>query len=356
VRINKLKFLTIKMFSLMKKQFFTLVMMLAIVVLAGTSAMAQIGIPTSADTHFTGSTHTYTVADHSAIGNTYAWAILTASGSPTLVSGAAADASHYSITGGNTSNAFTFEWTPAASGYYSIQVTESNESTRNSCSTVRQYFVLVIDFDLHLFASTSAGVEISAAADLATCGSNGDYNPWFNNETDLTDNRTEGDGSAANPYSVRYVTATLTSSTGIDLASVDYRWYFPYTITGGDDNYDVSIVPYNHTAAVTVVNTTFNSGNVTVELESGATVASVTFEIRYQPKWANDESDILLTMSNAQNTCKLDGIDTDLLFDDGTESTANYGTTPGSADPLSNQTRQQTIYVSPATSTITLSE
>jgi hypothetical protein len=352
----KKSMLNFKNFSLMKKQLFSLVLLLAIFVFAGNRVMAQTGLPTDPMIHFTGSEHTYSVTDQSATGNTYAWLIFTATGSPLASTGEAADVAHYSGVSGTATNSFTFTWTPAASGNYCIQVTESNESTRGSCGTIRQYFVLVIDFDLHLFASTSAGAEISAAADLVTCGSNFEYDPFFNDDVDLTSVAYQAMGGATGPYSTRYFTATLTASAGIDLANVDYRWTFPYTITGGDDTYDVSIVPVNHTGAVVVTYTSYNSGSVVVNLDANVTVTSVTFEIRYQPKWNNAEADILLTVNNAVNTCMLDGTDTDLLFDDGVESTANYGNVPGAADPLSNVTRQQTIYVSPATSIISVGE
>ncbi len=343
----------------MKKQLFSLMMLLALVVFAGTSAWAQ-NSNTAPEIMFAGATREYTVDDHSSIGNTYQWSILDCAGSGTVadpyIPGAASAITEYAITAGSvTSNTITLRWTETAAGGYCVQIAESNEATRGGCSTIRQFFVTVVDFDLWIYASDASGNEISDAGDLATCGSNATYNPWYNTETDLLDNRNEADGSAAAPYSTRYITAAITAS-GINFGSSAYSWQFPYSLAVGDDNYDVSIVPVNHAATTTVTYTDYQNGQITVGLEAGATVTSVTFEIRYQPKWANDESDITLAMTVATNSCVLDGSDTDTNFDDGVENADNYSAAYSNTDPRSNVSRTQTIYVSPATSIINIAD
>jgi hypothetical protein len=345
-----------KISCLMKKQFNYLMMVLAMVILAGTSAMAQ-NSDQNADTHFTGSEHTYSVTDLST-STEYAWTILDVTGAGTsadpYISAAPTAATNYTGLSGEATRSVTFTWSESASGVFCIQLSESNLAVRGGCATVREFFVLVIDFDLHLFASDASGTEISDA-DTTTCGSNSSYNPFFNTELDLRDNIDMADGSVSLPYSTRHVTATLTASTGISLAATSYRWQFPYTLADADDVYDVDIISANTEVAVTYTN--FESGIITVDsIATGGTVTSITLEIRYQPKWDNAATDITLKMSNAQNTCVLDGKDADELFDDGAESTANYGVTPGSADPLSNSTRQQVIWASPATTPIVISD
>lgn len=143
----------------MKKQFFTLVMMLAIVVLAGTSAMAQNNAATNASNGryimITGSSHTFSVARGES-GSTIAWTLVREAGQTVDGAQTAAD------------NQFTVTWDQNASGNYYVQAIE----TRNGiacANTTRRFYVNVLDFDVWVYVSDASGNRISGAS-LASCG------------------------------------------------------------------------------------------------------------------------------------------------------------------------------------------
>ena len=164
--MNKLKFLTIKMFSLMKKQFFTLVMMLAIVVLASTSAMAQNNTATSRQIMITGSTHTFTVTPVGT--NTVEWLVY----KEAAPGGEATTADVVSYARGSSAS-YAVNWAESASGNYYIEATETRQNTglgQNCANTVRRYYVTVYDFDVEAYISDINGGKITGTDDLADCG------------------------------------------------------------------------------------------------------------------------------------------------------------------------------------------
>ena len=228
----------VKMFSLMKKQLFSLVMMLALVVIAGSSAWAQgTGEGTLDDPNFefAGSTRTFSLTSSTPSSGSTSWQVYTTTA--TYEADAAATTAVCDPVSG-TGTSFTTQWTADATGRYIVRVTEE---TSNSCTTIRDFHVLIADFDVYVYACDIDGTIIPSSGTLASCGINGSYNPFDNELAGKTGNNTDADGSLDNfegtdPYSVRYVAVEI-SSDNIDLSTLAYYWQFDFTITD-DTNTD----------------------------------------------------------------------------------------------------------------------
>jgi hypothetical protein len=235
-----------KISCLMKKQLISLMMVLSMVILAGTSAMAQAtvvgditaaeGSPGNPKIYIAGSTGSLSVTDE--IDHTYTWNFYAGSDASTAITtvgvGADAMASGFDVSAatgtpaglatqaGATAN---FTWTEAASGAFYATVTDLNTTT--GCSTVRAYHMGLIGFDVVVYASLDDGVQ-QEGADLVGCGDGSTYPAFLNNvslsvdgfslrgdimNTADTPAPIDGDLSnvhGVNPRTIKYYTAALT--------------------------------------------------------------------------------------------------------------------------------------------------
>lgn len=153
----------------MKKQLFSFLMVLALVVLAGTSAMAQtdpIVDNTNALRHtmITGSTHTFSVTPGNAA-NTINW-LVWKEGTP----GAEATTADIVSYAQGAASSYQFTWAHSASGNYYVQYTETRPGDASCAVTIRRFYIQVFDFDVEVFISDASGVKITGADNLAECG------------------------------------------------------------------------------------------------------------------------------------------------------------------------------------------
>jgi hypothetical protein len=176
----------------MKKQLFSFLMVLALVVLAGTSAMAQFGTGTApADPRLIsiGATAQFsiandgtqavnvnwevfdaTVADATAMGNT----LPTAANATTqynfvtsLTNPAVIDPDQTGLAAAGTSTAYV-KWigTPA-NGVFVVQATATTSGT-NTCVSIRRFYVSIFDFAVRVYLSDADGSN-PVSTDKSTC-------------------------------------------------------------------------------------------------------------------------------------------------------------------------------------------
>jgi hypothetical protein len=354
----KKSMLNVKIFSLMKKQLFSLVMVLALIVIAGTSAWAQTGLAVGTPIwHLPGSTHGVQVANHGAT-STYTWAIRTSAcdGSD---NGAAVGAS---ITTGAYQATITY--TGAATGMYRITCTETTVGVApadNNCSTVRVFWTAIMNIDVVVTASDAAGATISGNA-LSSCN---DY-PSLNTpvgssivgNTDLLDNTNNLNAwQSASWYNTRYANVVLSVAdlsgcavAGAPAASA-FAWQFTYTIAGNNyaapDNFIAMQPATNLVGTGNVAYTDATSDASTITVDRGVT--AFTIPLRSYIRWGltNIDQDQDLTYSVDSGATILDGADTDTDYDDGTEPAANFA---------NNTSASQHIDASPATPRITVND
>jgi hypothetical protein len=178
----KKSMLNVKFFSLMKKQLFSLVMLLALIVIAGTSVKAQDGLTFATPySMVVGSVGSFNAAD--AGGTTAAtswtwtvWDISTAVQAYATNGGAASNATEYryvtslaNLAAGPSNTATCFiNWlsAPSQAGatMYAVQVITSN----GTCTTTRRFFVSVFDFNVSIVLCDATGAT-EYIANQATC-------------------------------------------------------------------------------------------------------------------------------------------------------------------------------------------
>jgi len=341
----KKSMLNFKMFSLMKKQLFSLVMMLALIVMAGTSAFAQDGLTVAtAYWHMPGSTHHVSVTNHA--GFTYAWGITMANCDG---SAGAAVADGTGIAGaGNTA---TITYSDDAAGVYRITVTETDGD--GGCNTIRQFYTAVMNVNVVVTSTLADGTTAAPAAD---CNDYDLVGPTLSYLVPNT-NADDGGGSSANLaaltsaslYNERWVHLVLSVSDasgcpGIGNAptAADLAWRFDYTIADGGatgTNYVDNFVAMQATANVTFTDATDETSTITVA--EGTT--AITIPLRSNIRWAttNTDADQSFTFNVANLVVDDDG---DATFQDGGESTAN--------EAIGNTSALQYINASPATQRI----
>ena len=338
----------LKMFCLMKKQVFTLMMVLALVVLAGTSAWAQTGVGTAATPQFQfpGAQKVFSVTDG---GNTYAWTVFDATDANVT-----ANTTHVESSSGAATNQFTMKWAETASGSYTIRLSDTDAG---SCVTQRWFYVTVANFDVNVYACTSAGVAIpDGDAALSACGINGSYNSWDNDPLNVpgltfTDDNADGTltgvhGTDATALNTRYVAVEI-SSTDIDFGTIDYYWQFPFTITSVAADAD-----FIEATSLTTEATVAAAGESTVTVDpigvGAGTQTKVVLQIDFNARWGIDIDWYFDIAANA-TLMSDDGV----TYNDGEEPTSKYDSDPTSLNPLPNRSSIQTFEGSPATSVIT---
>lgn len=241
----------------MKKQLFSFLMVLALVVLAGTSAMAQTSglLPGTAKEIVRGSTVRFEVTDASAgagIATTHDWDVYTIATTANLNAAgtAATAATDYSFvtdqTGTTVAGASTttvafikFLTRPAAGNVFMVEYTGSSAGT---CSTKRRFFLSVFDFNVDVVLSDNTGALIAgynADADHSECSTwdgnviqNGTTADYFEG-ADLTAPHADyvNNGNDNEPkYTEKYFAVTITLSGNSSMDLDDIKWRFRYSL------------------------------------------------------------------------------------------------------------------------------
>lgn len=317
----------------MKKQLFSLVMMLALIVIAGTSAWAQPSNGTAALPywHVNGSTHILSVV---AVGsNTYAWTT---------------DALPADVTMGATnSNSLTITWSETAAGAFYFDVTETEPAPSTCAVTVRRVYVSVLAFDIYAYFSTNAGVDIEGTAPMADCGAGttvtyGDIpGVAFSQTVNIEGSGTAGDLSTQTgtvPRTQRYMSLAL-------------AWATPPTGTFTPPAY--ASIRFDYTISLTDVGGTFVSFNGAAGVGGTTSVDGSgvlwTIPILYNAKWGVPDATMAVTITNATLFTNAGAGGPALGTERNNNETAN-----GTASPAQNTTDIQTIYSAPATTVITV--
>lgn len=170
----------------MKKQLFSFLMVLALVVLAGTSVFAapDDGLtPATAKEQVIGSTTNFSYTKTGS--NTVAWTVLQALKSTYVPGGATAAAtsgSHFNwvtnatgqvIETGTLGASVFVKWLSApTSPTYDMYIVRTEETTGDGCSTIREVYITTFDFTFDVYLSDAGGNSIEAAAgEPAICNS-----------------------------------------------------------------------------------------------------------------------------------------------------------------------------------------
>jgi len=153
----------------MKKQLFSFLMVLALVVLAGTSAFAQAGL-TPGNTYeiAIGSSATFEVASQT--GNTYDWDVFELASDHIVGAAKTASVDGSKVTiASPTSNStlITFYAMPSGTNVFVVEVKEQESAANGSCSTVRRFYVSLFNFDVQVIA-LSANVDAAPATPAGT--------------------------------------------------------------------------------------------------------------------------------------------------------------------------------------------
>lgn len=344
------------MFSLMKKQFFTLVMMLAIVVLAGTSAMAQSNGLTvgTAIWHLPGSTHGLSVeSGHS--GTTFLWTV--SSVACDGITAGAFTAPTFNGTSATTSQA-SFTYPADAKGIYRFLVTET--ATDGGCTTVREFFTSIMSIDVTAFASNEAGTAITGG-DLARCN---DYTlrrtetPATLVGNDNTDDNTNNLVAYIDPalFNERWVTVELSVSDNSGCATPPagapaantFAWQFDYTVANGTlGNYVANYVGMDMTGKTDYTNDTPNSATGTIQVNKGVT--SIIMDLRSNIRWGTTgtDADQEFTFTVNSGSTELDDDSAPYNYTDGTEPASEFA---------NNDSAPQIVHASPATPRIIVND
>lgn len=364
-----------KMFCLMKKHVFSLMMMLALVVLAGTSAMAQLqdAADNGSGARFymiAGSSHTFAITQTEA-GSNIAW---------TLVEEAGQTVSGTKTPGGANGETYTIVWDQNASGSYYIQVVETRAAAgigADCALTTRRFYVSLIDFDVWVYVSDINGNQITTATLLATCG-DGTIENYANDPDGLAfSNIFNGDGNlatykglaaddndlgtpAGTPASTRrYVTfgiiwdSNLPAAEATAFAAAVDAIHFDYISTVSEGLIDVN----GNVLATSADEVSSNKQASTPAILTAehANAIAFTIEMNFDDYWLGaSHSDITYNLS-ASNVTIYDGTSILGVEPDNKES-ATASDFPASAATAANITETGTILLAPATTTIGVSQ
>jgi len=349
----KKSMLNFKMFSLMKKQLFSLVMMLALIVIASTSAWAQDGLTvTSAYWHMPGSTHGVTVDSHT--NATYVWGITAANCDGT--EGAAAEAGTTITSGSNTA---TITYSANATGVYRVTCIEAY----GGCQTIRQFYTAVMNINVVVTSTLADGTTPANASD---CNDYDERGPgsidWLVPNLDADDNGgtaadLEAHINATNLYNTRWVHVVLSVSDDAGCPGIagmpsaaDLAWRFNYTIAGSPvanteytDNF-IGLQTSIPAGAVYSAPATYD-GTATVAVPEGTT--AITIPMWSNIRWGLTDTDADQPFTFAASSVVVDD-DGNADYTDGGESAANA--------LVGNESSAQTIEASPATPRITIND
>lgn len=236
----------------MKKHLFSFLMVLALVVLAGTSANAQDGMLTTTSRDvMIGAISQFSVTESGAgeaVATSYAWTVLygTVAGGEAQ-SGSATAATDWSFatsladpsvptTPTGTSCFIKFNAAaPAATPIYIVEAT----STNASCTTRRRFYVSIIDFEVVVYLSNASGAPIGADVNVDTpetiCNSwSGDVitNALSGAQIAAQNQSHENTVTTENKVTTTYYSVRITL---IGAVLTNYKWRFNYSMPAQDD-------------------------------------------------------------------------------------------------------------------------
>lgn len=326
-------------------------MVLALVVLAGTSAMAQTdpevdNTATLRYTMITGSTHTFSLTPGNAA-NTINWRVWK-EGSP---GAEATTADIVSYAQGSTAS-YQITWAHSASGNYYVQYTETRPGDASCAVTIRRFYIQVFDFDVEVFISDASGAKITGTDNLAECGEGtvanyGDMPADGSPSTKAFSNDFNSNGDLVNykgetSRTTRYVSLKVT-------------WNVPVGFTAPT----IGSMKFNYvTTSSAIANGDLITVNGSTDVASGETSDAVngdgltcTFPLVYNARWGQD----ITTVFNATNVKLYTAATPGTTLPLGLEPQSKE-VPQGHLTYLPNTTEQQTIYGAPATTVIGVSQ
>jgi hypothetical protein len=413
IKKNELKktMLNFKIFSLMKKQLFSLVILLAIMVIGSRAFGQGLGLdPDDPKMVAVGSISQFSITQTGDVADDINWEVLDLTvaecaafgGSTAATAGtdyqfvtSLVDAGTHDPDDGTTAYVKWLQQNDATN-YFVVQVT-TTYSTTSTCSTVRRFYVSVFDFEVNVYLCDATGAvagnpegtiftAVAAEAPITIC------NSW---DDDVVDNALSGTGLAAmhadsinnttaneNKYTDTYfkVRIALTGNPGtLDLDQI--KWRFRYSLQNLNgavlDIYQVSQTPAGESTAnfLDVSNTTITAASEAAEITIAAgTGWSGNNEVGVAAVGgaaANNEADYIYRMrthnragqdANMTYSIRIDEVQ---LETTGASSSFNDGTKVNSAvaasydnpvELLDGQSAIQSISQSPATSRIVVAD
>jgi hypothetical protein len=342
-----------KISCLMKKQFISLMMVLAMVILAGTSAMAQNDgdIPTQPAVHLPGSTHPVSITAGTGTASNVSWTLYAGTDATTV-----ADGTHTTTSFPVTGESFNLVWTDLAAGAYYLEATETDNDP--TCAvTKRGFHLCVLGFDATVYASDDAGAPLKGDA-LSSCSRANEYAVFMNDlgvfidgserttGTDSDDNGSLTNYIGTNPRTTRHFSVSISFDdvpTGYNFTAPDLGSIVADIVTtSSSDLYSV-----NGTTATDENSFTLDD-EVIVENSTAASENIFTFPAIYNDRWGTDITTSVLG-TDIRIYTSADGTGTSL----GEEPSSHEDTVPDTAYD-DNRSEEFTIQAAPNTSTITV--
>jgi hypothetical protein len=379
----KKSMLNFKIISLMKKQLFSLVIGLALIIIAGTSVKAQDGLTfVTPYVMIVGSVGSFDAPDAGGpnAATTWTWSVwdvASAAEAYAAGGGTGSNATEFRFVNGLTdltagvSNAQTcyVNWLSAPSQggtMYAIQVLTSN----GTCSTIRRFYVSVFDFDVSIVLCDATGAT-EYGTDQATCNTwsglviGNDVNSVnpFEGAAITTPHgdylNVAGGVAKITPTYFKVKIALSGNPPSIDLT--DIKWRFQYTMPTATDMSIYTISTASTAtfdaeggsssvggAAATDVYTVPAANYIYVPVQAAA---GSTAEYLFTVNTHN-----LLSQDNMVYTARLDRVSLELSASSDYNDGAKIWTSYGSGEPLIGATNEitvsETINMSPATSVI----
>ncbi len=374
--------LNFKIFSLMKKQLFSFMVLLAIIFFASGNVWAQYGTFTPAQNNNTqryimvaGSHHTFS-ATLSNSANAYAWTVWTNDGATNQTANTAVvSSSTPSLTGVVTS--FAVNWARSAAGSYYVQLIETDAANAAGCATTtRRFYVTIIDFDIYVYASDENGLQLSTAAERTSCGNGTTVNYGNEGPGQAFNNTFNTNGDligyvGTNPRTTRYISFQIiwriTGTTGVTVPTVE-SMTFDYAThlnkVGGSGAYPENtdlistnghIAPNNATGVASLVDMETNANGPIASIANSTVAGEVgTIPIVVNDRWSHSTAieDLALWLRATNiNLYSADGAGgTHLGMEPTTYEAATTQVT--AVQTASNNTADQIIQLAPATGTI----
>lgn len=377
----KKSMLNFKIFSLMKKQLFSLVILLAMVLVGG-NAFGQTGITrTTPYAMVVGSVGHYQVADAggATAATTWAWSVYDV----------ASDAEAYATNGGtlcgatsyrfvtaldnlaggtSNTNSVYINWLAAPAATYAVQCITTN----GNCSTTRRYFVYIFDFTVDVVICNADGTteytaprtDCNTWSGLVVGNDVNSINPFEGNpitQPHASYINATGGIAKITPTYFKVTIALVTPPAGFDLSDVKWRFQYSFPTATNMSIYTISQATANFTAEASGTHTVGGAAeNAVYPVPAGnyvyipaASGTPITQEYVFTVNTHN-----LLSQDNMIYTVRLDRVS--LEFDVAAGTAYNDGakiwTTYGSGEPLIGAANElsttQTINMSPATNVI----
>ncbi|MGF7140920.1 hypothetical protein [Roseimarinus sediminis] len=272
-----------KISCLMKKQIFTLMMTLAIVLGLSVSALAQFGgdglTPGNAKVVAQGSAYDFSVTTVDPDDETYLWTVQEFGFTDANIGIQAGltnvSASKATITNADAATAnVRFDDVPAENTMFAVQCVTSNAD----CSTIRRFYISVFNFEVDVvLCNATGGDENPDNAERVN-------NDWNANVVDnahssvaiqamnqaLINNPTDNENKVTKTYYKVKVTLTGTpANTGLE----DFKWRLTYSVPGGTtpDFYQVDLVEAQSTAGASVTFNAAGAGGTATDVAADAT-------------------------------------------------------------------------------------